>query len=67
MDAIRIILLVATVILFILGAWPISIITITIYATLTVVKNIDEKKKLQNLQEEIEQLKKQIDNLEKNS
>lgn len=67
MDAIRIILLVTTVILFILGAWPISIITITIYATLTVVKNIDEKKKLQNLQEEIEQLKKQIDNLEKNS
>lgn len=63
MDMARTILLVATVILFLIGAWPISIITITIFLTLTVVKNLENKKKFQNMQTEIEQLKQQINDI----
>ncbi len=63
MDMARTILLVATVILFLIGAWPISIITITIFLTLTVVKNLEDKKKFQNMQTEIEQLKQQINDI----
>ena len=63
MDMARTILLVATVILFLIGAWPISIITITIFLTLTVVKNLEDKKKFQNMQAEIEQLKRQINDI----
>ena len=63
MDMARNILLVATVILFLIGAWPISIITITIFLTLTVVKNLEDKKKFQNMQTEIEQLKQQINDI----
>lgn len=63
MDVARNILLVATAILFLIGAWPISIITITIFLTLTVVKNLEEKKKFQNMQTEIEQLKRQINDI----
>ena len=63
MDMARTILLVATVILFLIGAWPISIITITIFLTLTVVKNLEDKKKFQDMQTEIEQLKQQINDI----
>lgn len=63
MDMARTILLVATVILFLIGAWPISIITITIFLTLTVVKNLEDKKKFQNMQAEIEQLKRQSNDI----
>ena len=64
MDTIRNILLAATIILFIIGAWPSSIITITIFATLSVVKDFEERKRKQELQKEIEQLKTRIEKLE---
>ena len=53
-----------SIILFIIGAWPISIITITIFATLSVVKDFEERKRKQELQKEIEQLKTRIEKLE---
>lgn len=58
----RAIFAVATVIFFILGLWPLALITLVALIAVTLAKLLEEKKRQK---EEIENLKQRIHELEK--
>lgn len=63
MDTAKSIFLAISIILFVIGMWPIAILTGTICITLMVVANIQRKKELQELKEENQELKAEMQKL----
>lgn len=49
-----------TIILFAIGAWPLSILTATVGLTLSIVDSIQTKKKLQDLEAENQKLQAEL-------
>lgn len=64
MDATRSVLLAISIILFAMGAWPIAILTMTVFITMSTLKSSSEKKNYQALVDEINSLKNRVEKLE---
>lgn len=58
----QIALAIATIVLFILGLWPIALLTLVILVTIAATKSSEQKK---NQKIEIEKLKQRVEELER--